>query len=90
MKSIIEYFERIRNLIEFLPGVQVERYEEQVLSKERGNLRIRIRLIDHSLLEISEAVHIEKKEFKYLAYRYHYISVGDMKRTFYIKVAIDS
>lgn len=72
MKSIKEYFERIQTLIIELSRVEVERYEEQVFSQERGNLRIRIRFFDNSLLEISDAVLIKEEVFIWLSYRYHY------------------
>lgn len=72
MKNIVQYFERIQSLIMGLSSVEVERYEEQVLSKDRGNLRIRLRFFDNSLLEISEAFHIVQGTFKWLSYRYHY------------------
>lgn len=58
MRSIVEYFERVQILVKELSRVEIERYEEQVLSEERGNLRIRLRFSDNSLLEISEAIHI--------------------------------
>ena len=58
MRSIVEYFERVQILIKELSRVEIERYEEQVLSEERGNLRIRLRFFDNSLLEISEAMHM--------------------------------
>ena len=63
MKDIIEYFEEIRILIKGFSRVEIERYEEQLLSSERGNLRIRLRFFDNSLLEISEAIHIMKRTF---------------------------
>ncbi len=72
MKSIREYFERIQTLIIELSRVEIERYEEQVFSHERGNLRIRLRFFDNSLLEISEAVLIKEGVFVWLSYRYHY------------------
>ena len=72
MRSIVEYFGRVQILIMVLCDVEVERYEEQVLSKNRGNLRIRLRFSDNSLLEISEAIHISEGIFTWLSYRYHY------------------
>lgn len=72
MISIVEYFERVQILIKELSTVEIERYEEQVLSEERGNLSIRLRYFDNSLLEISEAIHIIKGTFTWLSYRYHY------------------
>jgi hypothetical protein len=72
MKNIFEYFERVQMLVSELSKVEIERYEEQVLSKDRGNLRIRLRFSDNSLLEISEASHIMEGTFIWLSYRYHY------------------
>ena len=72
MRSIVEYFGRVQILIKELSRVEIERYEEQVLSEERGNLRIRLRFNDNSLLEISEAIHISEGIFTWLSYRYHY------------------
>ncbi len=72
MKDVIQYFKRIQPLIISLSRIEVERYEEQVLSNDRGNLRIRLRFPDNSLLEISEAIHIVEGMFKWLSYRYHY------------------
>lgn len=72
MKDIEQYLEGIRQLIAVLTKVEAERYDEQVLTKDRGNLRIRLRFIDNSLLEISEAIHIIKGNFTWLSYRYHY------------------
>jgi hypothetical protein len=46
--------------------------EEQVLSEARENLRIRLRISDESLLEISEAIVIAGGEPFWLSYRYHY------------------
>src|SRR3990172_6424082 len=72
MNSILDYFERVQALISSLSRVEIERYEEQALSKERGNLRIRLRFFDNSLLEISEAIHIFEGTLTWLSYRYHY------------------
>ena len=72
MRNIVEYFDKVQNLVKGLPRVEIERYEEHVLSEERGNLRIRVRCFDNSLLEISEAIHIIEGTFTWLRYRYHY------------------
>ena len=56
MKTVDEYFTRVRELVRGVADGQVERYEEQMLSATRGNLRIRLRFTDQSLLEISEAI----------------------------------
>jgi len=72
MNGILDYFERVQALISGLSRVEIERYDEQVLSGERGNLRIRLRFFDNSLLEISEAIYINEGTFTWLSYRYHY------------------
>lgn len=72
MKNIEQYFERVQSLITGISKTEVERYEEQILSKDRGNLRICLRFFDNSLLEISEAIHIVEGTFIWLSYRYHY------------------
>lgn len=74
MKNILTYFEEVQNLIQRLAGVEVERYEEHVLTKVRGNLRIRLRFHDNSLLEISATIYDKEETFIWLSYRYHYQS----------------
>jgi hypothetical protein len=48
-----------------------ERYEEEILTPERVNLRLRIRFVSGYLLEISEAVIISGSKLQTLGYRYH-------------------
>ena len=72
MRTIDEYFTRVRALVQGVADAQAERYEEQMLSATRGNLRIRLRFGDQSLLEISEAIVLVGAEPHWLSYRYHY------------------
>lgn len=72
MMTILDYFERVQALISGLSRVEIERYEERVLSPERGNVRIRLRFSDNSLLEASEAIHSVGGALIWLSYRYHY------------------
>lgn len=72
MKTIEDYFTHVRQLVQRVPDTSAERYEEQILSVNRGNLRIRLRFSDHALLEISEAVVFAGGELRWLSYRYHY------------------
>lgn len=72
MNKILQYFESIQSLILSLPDIVIERYTEQILTKDRGNLRIKLRFHDNSLLELSEAIHFGQNTCKYLSYRYHY------------------
>lgn len=74
MKTVEEYFTRIRRLIQSVPEAFAENYEEQILSVTRGNLRIRPRFPDQALLEISEAIILIGGEPHWLSYRYHYQS----------------
>jgi Family of unknown function (DUF6516) len=72
MRTIEEYFTHAYQLIQSLPEVYAEQYEEQILSVRRGNLRIRLRFSDPALLEISEAVVLTAGDLQWLSYRYHY------------------
>lgn len=70
--KITDYFAQVRQLMRSLTGVRFEMYLEQVLSETRGNLRLRVRLADGALLEVSEAVVIPETEVEWLSYRYHF------------------
>jgi hypothetical protein len=72
MTPIEAYFTSVRELLESVAQAHAERYEEQILSENRGNLRIRLRFADQALLEISEAVVFVAGEPQWLSYRYHY------------------
>ena len=63
MRTIVEYFEKIQFLVKSLSHVEIERYDEQLLSLRRGNLKIRLRFADNSLLEISEAIEVKEGVF---------------------------
>lgn len=77
MTNICDYFIELQHIITNLSGVEVERYEEQVLTDKRGNIRIRLRFSDNSLLELSEAIQITSNIIQQISYRYHYqTSVG--------------
>jgi hypothetical protein len=72
MTPLETYFAFIRQLLQSVAQAHAERYEEQILSENRGNLRIRLRFADRALLEISEAVVFVAGEPQWLSYRYHY------------------
>ncbi len=71
MTAVSDYFEQIRQAVKAFAGAQVERYQEQLLTATRANLRIRLRLPDNSFLEISEALTVEEEDLSWLSYRYH-------------------
>jgi hypothetical protein len=67
-----QYFGDIEDSIRRLESANVERYEEEVLSSSRANLRIRVRFLTGHLLEVNEAIVIEADQIKHLGYRYHF------------------
>jgi hypothetical protein len=72
MTSIEAYFAHVRQLMQHVPGAIAERYEEQLLTSTRGNLRLRLCFADQALLEISEAIVLSADGLQWLSYRYHY------------------
>jgi hypothetical protein len=50
----------------------IERYEEERLTPERVNVRIRVRFPKGWMLEWNEAVIVEQGHLAHLAYRYHF------------------
>jgi len=69
---LLQYLEEVESAIRDLQGVYVERYQEEILTAERLNLRIRIRFSQGFLLELNEAVVAEAGTIKHLGYRYHF------------------
>ena len=67
-----QYLGNIENSIRKLESVNVERYEEEVLTPSRVNLRIRVRFLNGHLLELNEAVVLEANQIIHLGYRYHF------------------
>jgi hypothetical protein len=67
-----EYLQDIASAVQQLEDVYVERYEEEILSPSRINLRIRIRFSSGELLEINEAAILKTYLIVYLGYRYHF------------------
>ncbi len=72
MTNIVDYFRKLQRLIGNLSGVEIEKYEEQILTERRNNLRIRLRFSDNSLLEVSESIQIISNAPQWTSYRYHY------------------
>ena len=67
-----QYLGDIEDSIRRLESANVERYEEEVLTSSRANLRIRVRFLSGRLLEVNEAIFIEADQIKHLGYRYHF------------------
>ena len=62
----------IEDSIRRLESANIERYEEEVLTSSRANLRIWVRFLSGHLLEVNEAIVIEADQIKHLGYRYHF------------------
>ena len=70
--SISKYLNDIETLVRKLYSAYVERYEEEVITSDRANLRIRIRFRTGHMLELNEAIIDEGRQVEHLAYRYHF------------------
>jgi hypothetical protein len=68
---LTQYLREIETAVQAITNCHVERYQEEILSSDRANLRIRIRFSNGCLLEINEAVVVENQILQTLGYRYH-------------------
>ncbi len=67
-----DYLERVEQAIQQCSNVYVERYEEEFLTSNRVNLRIRLRFSQTYLLEVNEAIVLADNQLEFLDYRYHF------------------
>jgi len=67
-----DYLDEIAARLKTLKNCHFEKYEEEILTPKRVNLRARIRFANGCLLELNEAVVLEGKTLKHLNYRYHF------------------
>ncbi|MCT7970301.1 DUF6516 family protein [Laspinema sp. D1] len=74
---LANYLNRVEQALMALEDVYVERYVEEVLTPQRATLRIRVRFSEGQLLEINEAIVVEKEVLMWLDYRYHYQNQGN-------------
>ena len=72
LDSLQQYLETVEEAVKKLKDVYVERYEEEILTASRANLRIRVRFASGHLLELNESIVEEKGALSHLAYRYHF------------------
>ena len=72
LEILSRYLKDIEHVVKGLNNAYVERYEEEILTDDRVNLRIRIRFTNGYLLELNEAVKAEKNAINHLNYRYHF------------------
>ncbi len=68
---LTQYLRDIEAAVQTMTNCHVECYQEEILSADRVNLRIRIRFSNGCLLEINEAVIVENQALQTLGYRYH-------------------
>ena len=69
--ALEKYLADLGLAIHGLIDAYIERYEEEVITSDRINVRIRIRMANESLLEINEAVVADNNHIRHLGYRYH-------------------
>lgn len=69
---LLDYLAQIEQAILQYSNIYVERYEEEILTPKRANLRIRLRFNQTYLLEINEAIIITDNQLEFLDYHYHF------------------
>lgn len=69
---LVQYLRSVENAVRRQADSYVERYEEEHLTSNRVNLRIRIRFADGYLLELNESAVVEGEDIRHLGYRYHF------------------
>jgi hypothetical protein len=67
-----DYLNQVEQAVIQCQNVYVERYEEEILTSQRANLRIRLRFNQTHLLEINEAIIVTNNQLEFLDYRYHF------------------
>jgi hypothetical protein len=69
---LLKYLSEVEAEFRKLSSGYIERYEEEWLTPERVNVRIRIRFPKGYMLEWNEAIIAEKRSVEHLGYRYHF------------------
>jgi hypothetical protein len=69
--ALLGYLEEVEDAIGTLKESYVELYEEEFLTGNRVNLRIRVRFYNGCLLQLNESVIFQNK-IEHLGYRYHF------------------
>lgn len=67
---LVHYLNTIEQTILTYSDLYIDRYTEEILTRDRANLRIRIRIEQNNLLEINEAIVIIDDRLTTLDYRY--------------------
>ena len=72
LKLLSDYLNQVEQAIVQCENAYVESYQEEILTSQRANLRIRLRFKQTHLLEINEAIVITYNCLEFLDYRYHF------------------
>ena len=72
VEPVLNYLTELESAFSALSSGYIERYEEECLTPERVNLRIRVRFPKGYMLEWNEAVIGDEGHVVHLAYRYHF------------------
>ena len=70
--ALKKYLVSLEKAIHSLNEAYVELYEEEIITEDRLNIRLRVRIGEGFLLELNEAVVAEKQYIHHLGYRYHF------------------
>ncbi|MFN6187147.1 MAG: toxin TumE [Microcystis sp.] len=72
LQLLSDYLNQVEQAIVQCENAYVELYQEEILTSQRANLRIRLRFNQTHLLEINEAIVITDNYLEFLDYRYHF------------------
>ncbi|MCA2711589.1 MAG: hypothetical protein IM473_05105 [Microcystis sp. M015S2] len=72
LKLLSDYLNQVEQAIVQCENAYVEPYQEEILTSQRANLRIRLRFKQTHLLEINKAIVITDNYLELLDYRYHF------------------
>ena len=70
--QVTRYLHSVESAFSRLESGYFERYEEEILTPERVNIRIRVRFLNGYILEWNEAMIVVKGHINHLSYRYHF------------------
>jgi len=70
--ALEKYISDLDEVIHCLEDAYIEMYEMEILTRNRLNIRLRIRMGDGSLLELNEATVSEDNSIRHLGYRHHF------------------
>jgi len=71
LEILSNYLTNVETALQSLKNCHFEKYEEEILTSNRANLRVRVRFSTGQLLELNEAVTVDSGNLEHLSYRYH-------------------